>query len=273
MLWCCEEHKKKWLLIASSSAKCFGFDSIRPVDLDHMCWDLSSEMTQIWSLDQIWSQSHQTTFQAEPRAQWWLSKHPSRAYLWICVGAYWNPNKVCFYILWYYELFLFSLDRVLCLSKFYYLSSPVPAWPFRLTLDLTGNFDLFFFSRKIANLIKTVAQKSFCKFDLSEFKERLKLQRRMTSVTKMFLLGNGQIWTNTSQKSPIKHKWLGFDPESIPLANQVNIPQRTGVTCDSECEVTPCGLPGLRSLCICVSPVNIREQLIRSSLSGLTWEI
>ena len=103
MLWCCEEHKKKWLLIASSSAKCFGFDSIRPVDLDHMCWDLSSEMTQIWSLDQIWSQSHQTTFQAEPRAQWWLSKHPSRAYLWICVGAYWNPNKVCFLyfmILW-----------------------------------------------------------------------------------------------------------------------------------------------------------------------------
>ena len=138
-----------------------------------MCWDLSSEMTQIWSLDQIWSQSHQTTFQAEHSAQWWLSKHPSPAYLWIWVGAYLNPNKVCFYILWYYELFLFSLDRVVCLSKFYYLSSPVPAWPFRLTLDLTGNFDLFFFSRKIANLIKTVAQKSFCKFDLSRIQRKV----------------------------------------------------------------------------------------------------
>ena len=148
----------------------------------------SPKMTQIWSLDQIWFQSHQTTFQAEHRAQWWLSKYPSRAYLWIWVGAYLNPNKVCVYILWYYEQFLFSLDHVLCLSKFYYLSSPVPAWPFRLTLDLTGNFDLFFFSRKIAKLIKTVAQKSFCKFDLSEFKERMKLHLRKTSVTKMFLL-------------------------------------------------------------------------------------
>ena len=146
-------------------------------------------MTQIWSLDQIWFQSHQTTFQAEHRAQWWLSKYLSRVYLWIWVGAYLNPNKVCslyFMILW--TQFLFSLDHVLCLSKFYYLSSPVPAWPFRLTLDLTGNFDLFFFSRKIAKLIKTVAQKSFCTFDLSEFKERLKLHLRKTSVTKMFLL-------------------------------------------------------------------------------------
>ena len=164
-----------------------------------------------------------------------------------------------FYIL-RYELFLFSLDHVLCLSKFYYLSSPVPAWPFRLTLDLTGNFDLFFFSRKIANLIKTVAQKSFCKFDLSEFKERLKLHLRKTRVTKLFLLGNGQMWTNTSLRIPNQtYKRLEFDPEKYYSFGQSrkNSTKDYGVTsCECE-EVTRCGLPWLRSLCIFVSPVNI----------------
>ena len=167
-----------------------------------------------------------------------------------------------------YELFLFSLDHVLCLSKFYYLSSPVPAWPFRLTLDLTGNFDLFFFSRKIAKLIKTVAQRSFCKFDLSEFKERLKLHLRKTRVTKLFLLGNGQMWTNTSSEYPIKHiNDLNLTQKSIiPLANQGKIPQRTMVwhrVSVRRLPVWPAWTAVTLYLC-----VTRQHQLIRESLSG-----
>ena len=162
-----------------------------------------------------------------------------------------------------YELFLFSLDHVLCLSKFYYLSSPVPAWPFRLTLDLTGNFDLFFFSRKIAKLIKTVAQRSFCKFDLSEFKERLKLHLRKTRVTKLFLLGNGQMWTNTGSEYPIKHL---TQKSFIPLANQGKIPQRTMVwhrVSVRRLPVWPAWTAVTLYLC-----VTRQHQLIRESLSG-----
>ena len=145
-----------------------------------------------------------------------------------------------------YELFLFSLDHVLCLSKFYYLSSPVPAWPFRLTLDLTGNFDLFFFSRKIAKLIKTVAQRSFCKFDLSEFKERLKLHLRKTRGDQTVFVGKRTNVNKHQLRIPNQtYKRLEFDPEKYYSFGQSrkNSTKDCGVTsCECE-EVTPCGLP------------------------------